>query len=423
MRSLAQEIKNRVGEEVEVIGWVHRIRELGKISFVILRDRSGEVQLVLEDKPAFGHEWVIRAIGRAAASEKAPDGVEIQVENVEVLSRVDHELPIPVNQDPGKLGLEAILDNRIVSLRIPKIRRVFELQAAILRYFGEYLRSQEFTEIKTSKLIGSGTEGGTGLFQVDYFDTKVYLAQSPQFYKQAMVASGMERVFEIGAAYRAEKHETPRHLNEYVSLDVEMAYIESEYDLIDLEQEILKYVFTQVAQHNADLLELWGASVPTTEEMERVPRITHDEAKELISGRTGHRVFEINPEGERILCDWAQAEHGIEAVYVTRFPRKKRPFYTYPLEQKTMSFDLLFRGLEITTGGRRINDYQMLLEALPRFGLTEEGLGDYPTIFKYGCPPHGGFAIGLERLTQKILGLSNVKEASLFPRDRRRIRP
>lgn len=423
MRSMAAEIKSRIGTRVEVSGWVHRIRELGKISFVILRDRSGEVQLVLDEKPSFGHEWVVRAAGQAAANEKAPDGVEIHVENVEVLSQADPELPIPVNQDPAKLGLEALLDNRIISLRIPKIRRIFELQAAILGYFGEYMRSQGFTEIKTSKLIGSGTEGGTGLFQVEYFDTKVYLAQSPQFYKQAMIASGLERVFEIGAAYRAEKHETPRHLNEYVSLDVEMAFIESESALIDLEQGILKYIFGRVATKNADILELWDATVPTSDAMDRTPRITHDEAKERISERIGRRVFEINPEGERLLCEWAAEEHGSEAVYVTAFPRKKRPFYTYPLEQKTMSFDLLFRGLEITTGGRRINDYKMLIETLPKFGLTEEGLGDYSTIFKYGCPPHGGFAIGLERLTQKILGLANVKEASLFPRDRRRIRP
>lgn len=423
MRSLAREIREMVGKEVEVTGWVHRIRELGKIVFVILRDRSGEVQLVLDDKPAFGNEWVVRVSGRVAANDKAPGGAEIRVDSVQVLSEADPELPIPVNQDPGKIGLEAILDNRLISLRIPKVRRIFELQAGLVHYFADFMRSQSFTEIKTSKLIGSGTEGGTGLFTVDYFDTKVYLAQSPQFYKQAMVASGLERVFEIGAAYRAEKHETPRHLNEYVSLDVEMAFIDSEHDLIDLEQEILKHVFAGVATHNHDILDLWETSVPTAEEVDRIPRITHDEAKELISKRIGHRAFEINPEGERILCDWAAEAHGVEAVYVTGFPRKKRPFYTYPSGQKTMSFDLLFRGLEITTGGRRINDYRMLQETLPRFGLTEEGLGDYPTIFKYGCPPHGGFAIGLERLTQKILGLANVKEASLFPRDRRRIRP
>ncbi len=423
MRTLATEIPRHVGSDVELAGWVHRIRDLGKVSFVILRDRSGEVQLVLDQKPTFTHESIVSVKGRVATNDKAPNGVEVQVSELTVLAPAEPDLPVPVNQDPAKLSLDAILDNRIVSLRIPKLRRIFELQAAIVAYFGEHLRSEGFTEIKTSKLIGTGTEGGTGLFEVEYFDTKVYLAQSPQFYKQAMIASGLERVFEIGAAYRAEKHETPRHLNEYISLDVEMAFIESERDLIELERRILKTIFARVAEHQGEILEQWDASVPSAEEVDRIPIISHEEAKEIVSKRGGHKVFEINPEGERILCDWARENRGIDAIFVNEFPRKKRPFYTYPLDQKTMSFDLLFRGLEITTGGRRINEYAMLLETLPKFGLTPEGLPDYLSIFKYGCPPHGGFAIGLERLTQKILGLANVKEASLFPRDRRRVRP
>ena len=285
------------------------------------------------------------------------------------------------------------------------------------------MRSEGFTEIKTSKLIGTGTEGGTGLFSVDYFDTKVFLAQSPQFYKQAMISSGLERVFEIGCAYRAEKHDTPRHLNEYVSLDVEMAFIDSEKDLIDLEKRILKTLFREINERNREQLEAWNASVPDPSEVDSIPTVSYDDAKAVISRETGKRTFDINPEGERVLCDWALGEHGIEAVFVNDFPRKARPFYAYPAGQKTMSFDLLFRGLEITTGGRRINEYGMMLESLPKFGLTPESLSDYIQIFKYGCPPHGGFAVGLERLTQKILGLSNVKEASLFPRDRKRVRP
>ncbi|MFO7975174.1 MAG: amino acid--tRNA ligase-related protein, partial [Candidatus Hydrogenedentota bacterium] len=268
-----------------------------------------------------------------------------------------------------------------------------------------------------------GTEGGTGLFEVQYFENSVYLAQSPQFYKQAMVASGMERVFEVGTAYRAEKHDTPRHLNEYVSLDVEMGFIESETDLMDLEVRILSAIFEGVSAAHPQILEEYGRTLPGREALENTPRISHDEAKTVIKDRTGKRAFEINPEGERALCEWAGEEHGVEAVFVYGFPRRKRPFYTYPDGQKTKSFDLLFRGLEITTGGRRINEYDMLREILPKFNLTEEGMADYLEIFKYGCPPHGGFAIGLERLTQKILGLENVKQASLFPRDRKRTRP
>jgi len=423
MRTLASEVKNSLGGEVELKGWVHRIRELGGISFVVLRDRSGQVQLVIQGKADFALESVIEVKGPVRANEKAPGGVEVGADAIKLLAAAAPELPIPVNQDPDKINLDALLDNRMISIRIPKLRSVFSVQSTIVGAFAEHLRGRGFTEIKTSKLIGSGTEGGTGLFTVDYFDTKVFLAQSPQFYKQAMVSSGMERVFEIGMAYRAEKHDTPRHLNEYVSLDVEMAFIEDDRDLMDLERGILKHVFARVAAANAADLEAWGAGVPSAEQVDRIPVVAYDEAKEIISAQGGRKVFDINPEGERLLCDWARDKHGIEAAFVNAFPRKHRPFYAFPDGQKTQSFDLLFRGLEITTGGRRINEHAMMLEALPKFGLTPEGLGAYMDIFKYGCPPHGGFAIGLERLTQKILGLSNVKEASLFPRDRKRVKP
>ena len=423
MRVLVRELGTHLDKRVMVKGWVHRIRELGGISFVLLRDRTGMVQLVYEGKVGFTQESVLSVEGTVRKNEKAPGGLEIHAEHTEVLAQAHTDLPIPVNQDPEKLSLEALLDNRMISIRIPKIRSIFKVQSTILKGFAEYLRQNGFTEIKTSKLIGSGTEGGTGLFTVEYFDTRVYLAQSPQFYKQAMISSGLERVFEIGHAYRAEKHDTPRHLNEYVSLDVEMAFIETEHELMDLEQGILNHIFRLVKEENGEDLEVYKATVPTEEEVNRIPRVTYDEAKEIISREGGKKVFDINPEGERILCDWAVKEHGVDAVFVYAFPRKKRPFYAYPEEQKTRSFDLLFRGLEITTGGKRIHQYEMLLEALPKFGLTPEGLGAYVDIFKYGCPPHGGFAIGLERLTQKILGLANVKEASLFPRDRKRITP
>ena len=240
MRILAHEVNKHEGSAISVSGWVHRIRELGQVNFILLRDRSGIVQLVMDEKPGFTQESVITAFGTVQKSEKAPGGFELQVSSIQVLAEAAPDLPIPVNQDPGNLSLDAVLDHRVISLRIPKIRNIFKLQAGIVQYFGDHMRSEDFTEIKSSKLIGSGTEGGTGLFTVEYFDKKVFLAQSPQFYKQTMVASGMERVFEIGAAYRAEKHETPRHLNEYVSLDVEMGFIESEYDLMDLAIRILK---------------------------------------------------------------------------------------------------------------------------------------------------------------------------------------
>jgi nondiscriminating aspartyl-tRNA synthetase len=432
MRVLCADLGASVGQQVLVQGWVHRIRDLGKITFIILRDRSGSCQAVFDGRPSgdddgstLSHESVVAVRGTVVPNEKAVGGFELQDSALEVLSRAAADLPLAVNQEPSKYGLEAVLDHRMISLRNPQILSIFRLQAEILNLFAQTLRSDGFTEIKTSKLIGTGTEGGTGLFEVQYFDRKVYLAQSPQLYKQAMVASGLERVFEIGMAYRAEKHDTPRHINEYVSLDIEMAFIETEHDLMDLEQRLLSAIFGGLADSCGDILATWGSSVPSAAEVAAIPRIDHDQAKELLRERgTAGRVFEINPEGERELCLWAQEQHGVPAVFVYGDPQRKRPFYTYPAaDSKTMSFDLLFRGLEITTGGRRINDHAMLVKNIERFGLDAAAMHDYLQVFRFGCPPHGGFAIGLERLTQQILGLANVKEASLFPRDRRRVTP
>jgi nondiscriminating aspartyl-tRNA synthetase len=445
MRILAKdmaEAARRQDTDVEAAGWVHRIRDMGGISFVILRDRSGLLQLVLGEgalKQELALESVIRVRGIPALNEKAPGGVELRASSLEILSRAAPDLPYQVNGDPSKTGLEAILDNRPLSLRNPRIRSIFKVQDTIIESFAAYLRERDFTEIKTSKLTAGTTEGGTNLFQVDYFERKLYLAQSPQLYKEALVAGGLERVFEIGPVYRAEKHDTPRHINEYVSLDLEMGFIESEQELIELEKGLLGYIFTEVARKNAVDLEAWGASVPDSAAVAGAPTLSYEDALKLVNeeqarGRGGPvpasaRIFDINPEAERLLCEWSAREHGVELVFVNAFPRRYRPFYTYPLGSEgsggalTMSFDALFRGLEITSGGRRLNDYAAFLDALPKFGLNVENMTGYAQILKYGCPPHGGFAIGCERLTQKILGLANVKEASLFPRDRRRVEP
>ncbi len=404
-------------------GWVTRIRELGAISFVLLRDRSGELQLVLDGKADFTVGSVIEIHGLVQENEKAPGGIEVAVQDVTVLGPASGDPPVSYYQSLDAVSIDTVLDHRHLSLRNERYQALVRIQSVILDAFACYLRSQDFTEIKTSKLVATGTEGGTGLFKVDYFEDSVFLAQSPQFYKQALVASGLERVFEIGNAYRAEKHDTPRHLNEYVSLDVETAFIESEHDLIALEKEIIKAVFRDLAERVSRDLELWGAELPGPETIDAAPVLEYDEAKAVVSKEGGKKVFDINPEAERLLNTWAVREHGSEFVFVTEFPRRKRPFYTYPKGNKTHSFDLLFRGLEITTGGRRLSRTDELVAALPKFGLTEEGMADYLEIFRFGCPPHGGFAIGLERLTQQILGIDNVKLASLYPRDRKRMRP
>jgi nondiscriminating aspartyl-tRNA synthetase len=438
MRVLTKDILRSAEQgrhEITVQGWVHRVRELGGVTFVILRDRAGVAQLVFEEKPDVTLESVIEVRGAPSLNNKAPGGAEIMASSLACLSKAAPDLPYQVNGDPAKVGLEAMLDHRGLSLRHPKTRAIFRIQATIIEAFGAYLRSQDFTEIKTSKLVGTGTEGGTELFEVDYFDRKVYLAQSPQFYKETMVASGMERVFEIAPAYRAEKHDTPRHLNEYVSMDVEMGFIESELDLIEVERGALAYIFEEVARKNSVELALHGATVSSADMVAKAPIVPYEEAvkiasAEAVKGRgQGARIFDINPEAERFICEWALREHGSDLVFVNEFPRRYRPFYTYPKDSgdgkatSTMSFDALFRGLEITTGGKRQHDYNAFIETLPRFGLKAEDFGNYITLLQYGCPPHGGFAVGCERLTQKILGLSNVKEASLFPRDRKRVEP
>jgi nondiscriminating aspartyl-tRNA synthetase len=435
MRTLAKDIAEaarlRPSEEVEVSGWVHRIRDMGGIRFVVLRDRSGTAQLVLPESSgseSLTLESVIHAQGKAVLNSKAPGGAELQVLALKLISRAQRDLPYQVNGDVAKMGLETILDNRILSVRNPKISAIFKVQATIIEAFSAYLRSLDFTEIKTSKLVAGGTEGGTELFEVAYFDRTVCLAQSPQFYKEAMVASGMERVFEVAPAYRAEKHDTPRHLNEYVSLDLEMGFIESELDLIELERGLLAYIFGVVAEKNAAELALWDAAVPDGEAAERAPLVGYEDAVKLASQMSsaagGGRIFDINPEAERLLCEWSAREHGSELVFVNEFPRRYRPFYTYPSDaNRTMSFDALFRGLEITTGGRRQHSYEAFVETLPRFGLKLENMQNYAALLSYGCPPHGGFAIGCERLTARILGLASVKEASLFPRDRKRVEP
>jgi nondiscriminating aspartyl-tRNA synthetase len=439
-RDLATAARDNPGGEIEVAGWVHRLRDMGGVNFLILRDRSGLAQLVFDGKPvdAAGTpltlESVIRVRGISRLNEKAPGGAELKAESLELLGRAEGDLPYQVNADASRTGIEAILDHRALSLRNPKIRSIFRVQSTIIDAFSSFLRDQDFTEIKTSKLVGGGTEGGAELFAVEYFDRKMYLAQSPQFYKQILVASGLERVFEVAPAYRAEKHDTPRHLNEYVSMDVEMAFIESEEDLIELEKGLLARIFAEVRGRNGADLAAWNAAVPPPESAEKAPTVPYGEALRIAGGearrgkKNAPRLFDINPEAERLLCEWSARECGSELVFVNRFPRRYRPFYTWPLDTgegaaSTMSFDCLFRGLEITTGGRRQHQYEALREVLPRFGLSEEGLRGYLEIFRYGCPPHGGFAIGCERLTQKLLGLSNVKEASLFPRDRRRVEP
>ena len=426
-RQLVVNLTNHIGQTVKVQGWVHRVRELGKIAFLLLRDRSGVVQCVVEtakiDLKGIKLESVITIIGEVK-SAKVEAGYEILVHELEVISNVLEDLPLEINKEELETSMDNILNHRVLSLRNLKTHAIFTIQAALASGFAEFLRQEGFTQVFTSKLVAEGTEGGTELFQVEYFDTKVYLAQSPQFYKQMMVGAGYERVFEIGHVYRAEEHNTSRHINEYVSLDLEMGFITDERDIMALETRMLRAILAGVKEKCAKELALLGASVP--EIGEEIPSMRFGEAIRILREKYGrtHLTNDIDPEGEKLIGEYAEEQFGSQFLFLTHYPREKRPMYAMPAEGAlTHSFDLLFRGLEITTGGQRIHNYEQLKSSIAARGLNVESFCDYLEVFQFGMPPHGGMAIGLERLTGQLLGLKNIRQSTLFPRDRNRIRP
>jgi nondiscriminating aspartyl-tRNA synthetase len=425
------EAREHIGEKVRLQGWVHRVRALGKISFVILRDRMGLIQTVADaslDVSQLAHESVVEIQGTIVEAKKVDLGVEMHVEKIDVICPAHIDLPIEINKplEMSHTGLDRVLDYRPLSLRNIEVRAIFKIQSEIVWAFSHYMRSKGFTEIKTSKIVSTGTEGGAEVFEVKYFDRCAYLAQSPQFYKQIMVGSGLERVFEIGQVYRAEKHETSRHLNEYTSLDYEMGFIQDEQDVIRMEEGFLSFMFSHIEETCAQELKIYDAKVPS---FEKVPQFTLAEAVAVLKEKYGKDLEgegDLDNEGEQLICRHAEETHGVPLAFITQYPTGKRPVYTMPRAEDpslTTSFDLVFRGLEVTTGSQRIHDYDMLVENMKKFGLDPGDFGFYLQTFRYGIPPHGGLAIGLERLTKQLLGLDNVKEATLFPRSVRRISP
>jgi nondiscriminating aspartyl-tRNA synthetase len=416
------------GTEVELKGWVHKIYDLGKISFVKLRDKTGIIQIVIDESlnAKLRLEMCIAVKGKKLKSEKAPEGIEVQVEELKVLGKTYYDkLPFAINSGKIKAALETQLDHRTISLRAPKITAVFKVQEKIADAFKDYLKARNFTEVYTPKIIAAGTEGGSELFTVNYFDQRAFLAQSPQFYKQMMVGSGFERIFEIGHAYRAELHNTYRHLNEYVSLDLEMGFIEDEFEIMDLEEGFINYLFKYLKKECEYELKLYGIELP---DEVKIPRIPLFEAQDILLEEYGKRSPKgnIDAEGEKLFCDYVKEKYNSDFVFLTKYPVSKRPMYTMPdekIEGATKSFDLIYKGLEITTGGQRIHDYEKLVENIAKMGFKTEEFEFYTENFRYGMPPHGGLAIGLERLTMKILGLENIREAALLPRDMKRITP
>lgn len=426
-RTYVKEMKEKLDQRVLVKGWVHKIYDMGQISFVQLRDKTGILQLVVDKEMRSGLrlEMAIEVEGKAMANGKAPGGIEIHGEALQVVGVPSYDtLPFAINNGEVKAHLETQLNHRTISLRSPRNRAPFKVQEEIVEAFRAYFKSQNFSEIHTPKIIASGTEGGSEMFTVNYFDTRAFLAQSPQFYKQMMVGAGFERVFEVGHAYRAELHNTWRHLNEYVSLDVETGFIDSEADLMDLEEGFLRYLFQHLKATCQEALDLLGV---TLGEIGPIPRIPLGEAQKILLERYGKKSPQgnLDAEGEILFSQYVQETYGSDFVFLTDYPVSKRPVYTMPSETQglTRSFDLIYKGLEITTGGQRIHDYHQLRENMIAFGLNPEDFGFYLESFQYGMPPHGGFAIGLERITMKLLNLENIRQATLLPRDIKRITP
>ncbi len=423
--------KALIGQSVKVNGAIHTIRHMGDVAFVILRKRDGLLQCVYEEGTA-GFELkdlkeaaAIEAEGVLEEEERAPGGIEIRMTGVKILSQPSAPMPLAISKWKLNTSLDAKLNMRSISLRNVRERAKFKLQEGIVRGFREFLYSEGFTEIHTPKIGAKSAEGGANLFKLDYFHRPAVLQQSPQLYKQMMVGV-FDRVFETAPVFRAEKHNTKRHLNEYTSLDFEMGYIDGFEDIMAMETGFLQYAMRLLGKEYAKELEILNITLPKTE---RIPAVRFDRAKELASEKYNRKIrnpFDLEPEEEALIGQYFKEEYGADFVFVTHYPSKKRPFYAMddPEDPRfTLSFDLLYHGLEITTGGQRIHDYQTLVDKIAAKGMEEEGLEQYLNTFRYGMPPHGGLGIGLERLTMKLTGEDNVRETTLYPRDLSRLEP
>jgi len=437
-RTLIADAPKMIGQYVKLAGWVNSRRDHGKLIFIDLRDRSGTVQIVVipDKESAYQNakdvrsEFVVEIEGlvkeRPGGLEKNAKTGKIELEAVKIttISKVEAELPFDVAKNELDVNLNTLLDNRNLVLRNKKINDIFKVYAELLKSYGDAMRENAFLEIKTPKILSAATEGGANFFKIKYFDRDAYLAQSPQFYKQAGVGA-FERVFEIGTVFRAEPHFTTRHVNEYTGLDAEMGFIESFSDVMDQLEKTMQQVLSNITKNcQTELAEYATGELLFSE---KFPRIKLTEALEILEKEYGKKTedIDIDPEGERLICEWAKKKHNSDFIFLTHYPVSVRPFYSMPSAdgQFTETFDLLFRGVEIASGGQRIHDFTQLKNNIIKYGLKPEDFEHYLDIFKLGMPAHGGWGLGSERIVQKILALGSIKEAILFPRDVKRITP
>ncbi len=426
------DLGKHIGERVRLLGWLQHLRQLSGVSFLILRDAKGLAQIVLEDPGLVEqvartpNESVLAVEGSVVSEPQAPGGFEVKQPRVEVLSMASATRPFDLFRPAINAPLPTRLDNAPLALRHPRQRALFLIASASLAGFRSTLRELDFVEVQTPKIVASATESGANVFAIDYFGRPAYLAQSPQFYKQIMVGV-FERVFEVGPVFRAEPHETSRHLAEYVSLDAEMGFIEDHYALMRVLTQVIRGMVDSIREYAADAVALLKLELPDVPPS--IPMIHFADALERIYKETGEDARgepDLAPAHERSLVEWAKREYGTEFLFVVGYPMVKRPFYTHPdpaRPEYSNSFDLLFRGLELVTGGQRLHLYADYLAALNAHGLDPAQIDGYLQAFKYGMPPHGGFAIGLERWVARLVGAANIRESTLFPRDMNRLSP
>lgn len=421
-----KDLEQALGSQITFCACIHKLRKMSGFSFVILRTGKYLIQSTYDANTCEGsleelHEGeYIKLCGTVKEEKRAMHGYEITLLSFEVLSKPAAEYPLHVSDKKLGCSLETSLNYRSVALRHPDTRTVFKISEGIVSGFREFMLSQNFTEIHTPKITKASAEGGANIFKLKYFGQDATLAQSPQFYKQTCVAF-FDRVFEIAPVYRAEKHNSTRHLNEYIGLDFEMGFINDMTDVMQMETAMLRYVMDYLKANYSEELEFLGARLP---EIKEIPALTFFEALDILG--KSHNQFDLDPTDEVKLCEYAKKEFNSEFVFITKFPGLKRPFYAMDSKDDPKlaeSFDLLFRGLEITTGGQRIHDYNEQVEKLKRYNIEPEDLGAYLDIHKYGMPPHGGLGIGLERVVMKLLDLENIRQASLFPRDLHHLDP
>lgn len=421
------------GKEVVLRGAVHTVRDMGEFSFVVLRKYEGLVQCVTDSKvkglegKALKEGMTIEVKGSAATEDRAPNGFEVRLTDIKVLSEPakDSTMPLPISKWKLNTSLETKLSLRPIALRNVRERAIFKIQEGLVRGFRDFMFQNHFTEVRTPKIVAGNAEGGANVFKLEYFGKKAFLAQSPQFYKQTMVGI-YDRVFEAAPVFRAEKHNTTRHLNEYTSLDFEMGYIDGFEDIMEMEAAMLTYTFEFLKKEYAKELKLLDIKLPAAD---NIPAVRFDEAKQLVAEKYDRKIknpYDLEPEEEILIGKYFKEEHKSDFVFVTHYPSKKRPFYAMedPADNKfTLSFDLLFKGMEVTTGGQRIHSYEEQVDKMVKRGMDPEEFTNYLMIFKHGMPPHGGLGIGLERLTMKLLDEQNVRETTLFPRDVSRLEP